>query len=147
MKSLVIILAALSTLSGCGYKIGQKEIAILDEKGVWQTNYSCGDYMRVVSEGWSSSTFEVTFTDANGLSHEAYGVRSVGVNDIPKTVPAPMLGFEYYVPGESYYKPDGTLGEEIKEGDIVLRGENKARLVNGKWMPVMIHNPVCEKTQ
>ena len=101
--------------------------------------------MRVVSEGWGSSTFEVTFTDANGLSHDAHGVKSVVISDIPETVQAPMWGFNEYVPGERYSNPDGTPGQPIKEGDIVLRGDNQARLVIGKWMPVMIHNTVCDK--
>lgn len=147
MKIIVLglTLAALSTLAGCGYEISHKEITLWDDKGNRETEYSCGNYMRVSSEGWGGSTFEVTFTDANGLSHDVHGVKSVAVSDIPNTVQAPMWAFSDYIPGERYSRPDGTLGEPIKEGDIAIKGENQARLVSGKWMPVMVHNTACDK--
>jgi hypothetical protein len=103
--------------------------------------------MRVNSQGWIDKSYEVTFTDGQGLTHDLYGVKEVAVSDIPKTINAPMYGFQndHYL-GERYMdKPDGTQGDLIKEGDTVVKGENMARLVNGKWTPVKIPNPACGK--
>lgn len=143
MRSILIALvgvSCISSIAGCGYEISHKEITLQDDKGNQQIVYSCGDYMRVVSEGWVSPKFEVTFTDANGLSHDVRGLKYVAVSDIPETMQASMWGFDEYVPGETY-----STGAPIKEGDIVLRGDSQARLVGGKWKPVMIHNTVCDK--
>jgi hypothetical protein len=145
MKAIAVVL--LLTVAGCGFSFTPKEITVWDAKGQTNTAYSCGTYMRVSTEGWGSSTFEVTFTDSDGLTHELYGVAQVNVSDIPSTVDAPMWEFtEPYVPGERYSnKADGTPGDLIKEGDIVVRGDNKARLVKGNWAPVKIPNTVCGK--
>lgn len=144
---LALSIVVISTVTSCGYEFNSKEISLQDDRGNQKTFYSCGQHMQVVSEGWGSSNFEVTFTDAEGLSHDMRGVKSVVVSDIPKTIQAPMWGFDEYVPGEQYSNPDGTLGELIKEGDTVHKGDNQARLVGGKWVPVMIHNTACDKTQ
>ena len=137
---------ALLFLTGCGYQLGPKEITLANAKGETSTTFSCGSYMRVSSEGWGTPTFDVTFTDANGQSHDLYGVSGVGVADLPSTVDAPMWAFSSgYVPGEKYANADGTPGNEIKEGDIAVKGDNKARLTNGKWTPVKVPNPACEK--
>ena len=145
----VFIASLAFALAGCGYQLGPKEVTVWDAKGEKQTAIACGDYMRVTPEGWSSSAFEVTFTDNEGLGHTVYGVKQVVVSDIPKTVAAPMWAFNYpYIPGERYSnKPDGTQGAEIKEGDIVVKGDNQARLVNGAWAPVMVPNTACGKSQ
>jgi hypothetical protein len=147
MRTLIVV--ALLTLVGCGYHFSPKEITLMDEKGDKETAYSCSGFMWVSSVGWGNSTFEVSFTDGEGLRHDLYGVKAVAVNDIAGTVEAPMYGFQNeYVPGERYSnKPDGTPGDEIKEGDTVIRGDSRARLHNGKWTPVMVLNPVCVKSQ
>jgi hypothetical protein len=143
MKALAIVL--LLSATGCGYSFNPKEITVWDTKGEKDTAYSCGNFMRVSAEGWGSSTFEVTFTDSTGLTHEFYGAKEVVVSDIPATVDAPMWKFsEPHYPGERYgNKPDGTLGDVIKEGDIAVRDDNQARLLNGKWTPVKIPNRPC----
>ena len=147
MKNLIVALVVLFALSGCGFKFDPKELTIWNAKGDPETGYSCGDYMRVNSQGWIDKSYEVTFTDGQGLTHDLYGVKEIAVSDIPKTINAPMYGFQndHYL-GERYSdKPDGTQGDLIKEGDTVVKGENMARLVNGKWTPVKIPNPACVK--
>ena len=142
-----LVFVALLFLTGCGYQFSPKEITLVNGKGEATTAYSCGQHMQVSSEGWGSSTFEVTFTDGNGVTHDLYGVNGVGVADIPSTVEAPMWAFSSdYFPGERYSNnADGTLGNEMKEGDIVVRGDNQARVMNGKWTPVKVPNPACKK--
>lgn len=142
------MIIGLSMLSGCGYKFSPQEIDMWNVKGGFIRDYSCGSYMRIASQGWLNTTYEVSYTDKEGLDHEAHGLAAVTLNDIPTTTDAPMSSFQYSPePGERYgNKPDGTPGDVIKEGDIVLKGDSKARLVNGTWKPVKIPNTVCEKS-
>jgi hypothetical protein len=69
------------------------------------------------------------------------------VSDIPSMIDGPMWAFsEPYFPGERYKdNADGTQGALIKEGDIVVKGEQQARLHNGKWTAIKIPNPACVK--
>ena len=142
-----IALVFLVALSGCGYKFSPQQIDLFNAKGEMQSLYACGSYMQVSSEGWGNSTYKVSFTDASGMDHTVYGVKEVILSDIPPMVDGPMWAFsEPYVPGERYSdKADGTPGAVIKEGDIVVRGEQQVRLHNGKWTPLKIANPACVK--
>ena len=142
-----IPLLSLLMLSGCGYKFSAQQIDLFDAKGEIQTLYACGSYMQVSSEGWGNSTYKVTFTDASGMDHTVYGAKEVIVSDIPPMVDGPMWNFsDAYYPGERYgANADGTPGAVIKEGDIVVKGEQQARLHNGKWTAIQVSNPACVK--
>ena len=147
MKNPIVALL-LSTIAACGYHFSPKEIIAWNPKGDQDTAYSCGNLMRVSSSGWGSSTFDITFTDKDGLTHDIYGTKAVTVSDIPEFVDAPFGSFSdsEYVPGERYRNnADGALGSVVAEGDIVKKGDDKARLINGKWTPVRIPNPACAK--
>ena len=146
MNPSVWLLSCALALSGCGYKFSQKQIVFVNDKGEpGITAYSCGSYMQVSLEGWNGSTYEVIWTDNQGLLHDSHGAKGVVVSDIPERVDAPMWGFTSDPYPEMRYseKPDGTPGELIKEGDVVVRGDSQARLRNGKWVPVRVQNPAC----
>jgi hypothetical protein len=147
MRNLFLI--GLLMLSGCGYKFSPKQISLYNAKGEVETFYSCGSYMRVSSEGWASPTYQVFLTDASGLDHDVYGAKEVIVSDIPAMVDAPFWKFsdDFWYPGARYSnKPDGTPGDLIKEGDVVVKDDNQARVVNGKYIPIKISNPACKKS-
>jgi len=76
--------------TGCGYHFGPKEIMGPNENGEMGTVYSCGSYMRV-SSTWGNSTYEVFFTDKDGLAHYVYGAKQVVVSDIPSTIQEPCV--------------------------------------------------------
>jgi hypothetical protein len=145
MKNIALI--ALLAVSGCGYKFSPQQIDLFNTKGEMQSLYACGSYMQVSSEGWGSSTYKVSFTDVSGMDHTVYGAKEVIVSDIPSMIDGPMWAFsEPYFPGERYKdNADGTQGALIKEGDIVVKGEQQARLHNGKWTAIKIPNPACVK--
>jgi hypothetical protein len=143
----LLTLAITVGIAGCGYEFSPKEITIVNEKGEQATTYSCGSYMRVNSEGWGKSTYEISFTDPDGLAHHLYGVKGVGVADIPDRVDAPMWKFGEYVLGEKYMNPDGSEGKMIENGEIAVKGDNMARLLNGKWTAVKVPNRPCAKRE
>jgi hypothetical protein len=145
MKKMALIL--LLVLSGCGYKFSAQQIDLFNAKGEMQTLYACGSYMQVSSEGWGNSNYRVSFTDASGMDHTVYGAKEVIVSDIPPMVSGPMWNFsEPYYPGERYgANADGTPGAVIKEGDIVVKVGQQARLHNGRWVPIQVPNPACAK--
>jgi len=145
MKNIALI--ALLALSRCGYKFSPQQIDLFNAKGEMQSLYACGSYMQVSSEGWGNSTYKVSFTDASGMDHTVYGAKEVILSDIPPMIEGPMGAFtDPYFPGERYRNnADGTQGALIKEGEIVVREGQQARLHNGVWTAIKVANPACTK--
>jgi hypothetical protein len=148
MKILTSIYLLTGFLTGCGYYVDPKEITLSDGKDQ-ATVFSCGSYMHVSSSGWNASTYDVTYTDADGLTHNVYGVKGLAVSDVPRMIDAPFWKFSNDVwTSDARYsnQADGTPGELIREGDVVVNGDNRARVVNGKYVPIKIQNTACKKS-
>jgi hypothetical protein len=122
-------------MCGCG-DLPQSAPKMIDADGT--TYFACEGMVWVSSE---SGTFKISFTDQNHLDVVLRGVKKVTVSDLPQTVAVPM---PYPLP-----EPPGFYGDgkPWKEGDeIDWPDGTKARLQNGKLVPIMVPAKYCAKT-
>jgi hypothetical protein len=82
--------------------------------------------------GWFHSTYYADFKDNNGQTISLRGIEKLAVTNLPTTIDAPMpsnpVDGKAYREGAEYSWADGT----------------KAKVENGKWVPVKIKNTLCE---
>jgi len=84
--------------------------------------------------GWFHSTYYADFKDNNGQTISLRGIEKLAVTNLPHKIDAPMPSNPVAIDGKTYQE-----GAEYTWSD-----NTKARVENGRWVPVKITNTVCE---
>jgi hypothetical protein len=84
--------------------------------------------------GWFHSTYYADFKDNNGQTISLRGIEKLAVTNLPHKIDAPMPSNPVAIDGKTYQE-----GAEYTWSD-----NTKARVENGRWVPVKITNIVCE---
>ena len=86
------------------------------------------------------TTYEIKFTDANGVDHDIRGIKHLEMSDIPSTVPSTLPD---YLPDPKTGKD--KYGNAFAEGIVYTLGDStKAIIRDGRWQPIARKNPLCE---
>jgi hypothetical protein len=140
MKETGALFSLLLVLSGCG--VPHSAPKLMDADG---TSYAaCRDLIWVNEKSGllgGETTYDITFTDADGVGHDIRGIKHLTMTDIPETIP-------YALP---YPLPDvktGNSGGPYPEGSTWnFSNGSKAVIKNGEWTPLKHENTICQPPQ
>ncbi len=140
MRFAVVLLICVAILSGCGIPHNPPKMIEADGTGY----VACRDLIWVNGQSGllgGEPTYEISFTDSEGISHDIRGIKHLSMTDIPETVP-------YVLP---YPLPDvktGNNGGPYPEGSTwTFSNSSKAIIKNGEWTPLQHKNDLCQPTQ
>jgi len=122
-----------------------------------QTLLACMGEIRIIP---GEAGYQISFTDADGLTHTLYGIKRFSVSDVPQRIksnipyPEPDL---YNFKNTDHSLPTYSNGTSVQNGNIVVwqSGEQakfvidhdaKGEETGRHWERTWIHNKVCDPT-
>ena len=133
---------ALAFLCGCGVPHQTPKLIVADGS----TYAACQNTLWVSSSSGllgGDTSYEIKFTDADGIDHDIRGIKRLEMTDLPETIPGTL---PEVVPDPKTDK-DGDGKPYVEGTTIYWRDGNSATLKNGTWVAAPRPNPVCRPTR
>jgi hypothetical protein len=105
--------------------------------------FACKGLVWTDSNGWGEKTYEVKFTEADGIEKDIRGIKHLEISGVPPTVPSSI---PLYLPNPQTDKDKD--GNPYVEGQIYTWPDGSQAVVrNRAWEAVPVRNTACDPPQ